>query len=172
VPPDDDQSHCVCAGLSCSGTAWSANNYAATASPVASIVTLGETQLQIEMAASTTFDTIAVGVLSVDAALAAVVIAAKELFGHLYWQPLIALGCGAVLALVALVGGGSLGWTPQKVYNKCKGMSEEEVDREVIAILDAAVKSLHSQLVRKRITVGLAILVLVSTVVVTTVTVV
>ena len=140
-------------------------------SPVESIVTLGETQLQIQMAAATGVDTIAVGVLGVDAALAAVVIAVnKELFGHLYWQPLIALAAAAGLALAALVGGGTLGLTPAGLYQRCSGFTAPEVDREVIAVLDAAVKGLTGRLTRKKYTVAAAILLLVGTVVVTVLT--
>lgn len=140
-------------------------------SPVDSIVTLGETQLQIQMAAATGVDTIAVGVLGVDAALAAVVIAVnKELFGHLYWQPLIALSVAAIFALVALIGGGSLGLTPKGLYDRCKGFTAEEVDREVIAVLDATVKDLKGRLTRKKSTLAGAILILVGTIVVTVLT--
>ncbi len=140
-------------------------------SPLESIVSLGETQLQIQMAAATGVDTIAVGVLGVDAALAAVVIAVnKEVFGHLYWQPLIALAVTALFALVALIGGGSLGLTPKGLYDRCKGFTAEEVDREVIAVLDAAVEDLKPRLTRKKYTVAAAILLLVGTVVVTVLT--
>jgi len=140
-------------------------------SPVESIVSLGETQLQIQMAAATGVDTIAVGVLGVDVALAAVVIAVnKELFGHLYWQPLIALALAALFALVALIGGGSLGLAPQAVYDRCKDLTDQDVDREVIAILDAAVKDLKPTLTRKKYTVAAAVLLLVGTVVVTVLT--
>jgi hypothetical protein len=140
-------------------------------SPVESIVTLGETQLQIQMVAATGVDTIAVGVLGVDAALAAVVIAVnKELFGHLYWQQLIALAGVAIFALTALIGGGSLGLAPQGLYDRCKGFTAEEVDREVIAVLDATVKELKPVLTRKKYTVAVAILALIATVVVTVLT--
>ncbi len=136
-----------------------------------SIVSLGETQLQIQMTASTGVDTIAVGVLGVDAALAAVIIAVNtELFGHLYWLPLAALAFSALSALVALVGGGLLGLTPQAVYERCANMTEEQVDRHVITILDASVKSLRRTLARKNGALVLALVVLTATVVVTVLT--
>lgn len=140
-------------------------------SPLESIVSLGETQLQIQMAAATGVNTIAVGVLGVDAALAAVVIAVnKELFGHLYWQPLIALAVSALFALVALIGGGSLGLTPQGLYDRCKGFTAEQVNGAVIAVLDGTIKDLNGRLTRKKSTVAAAILILVGTIVLTVAT--
>ena len=142
-----------------------------TDSPLDSIVSFGETQLQIQMAASTGVDTIAVGVLGVDAALAAVLVAVnKELFGHLYWQPLIALAAVAGLALAALVGGGSLGLTPKGLYDRCTGYTAEQVDLEAIGVLDIAVASLAGQLTRKKNTLAGAVLLLVGTIVVTVMT--
>jgi hypothetical protein len=108
--------------------------------PVIPIVNLAETQLQIQAAAASSRDAIAVGALGLDAALIAAAIPLRSALGHDWWQSLIAIGISGLLALTALLQAApDLGPTPWQIYELAGGLTEEDVALRLIGLLDTAV---------------------------------
>jgi hypothetical protein len=118
--------------------------------PATPIVNLAETQLQIQAATTSSRDAIAVGVLGVDVALIAAAIPLRSTLGHDWWQPLIAIGLSGLLALAALLQtGANLGPTPWQIYELASGLTEEDIARRLVRLLDAAVVKTNRRLAVK-----------------------
>jgi hypothetical protein len=65
---------------------------------------LAETQLQIQFAVLGGLDTQALGILGVDVALAAVVVAAQSILERLWWLSLLGLAASGIACFIALIG--------------------------------------------------------------------
>jgi hypothetical protein len=131
--------------------------------PVIPIVSLAETQLQIQAATVSSRDAIAVGVLGVDAALMASAIPLRAVLGHDWWQLLIAAGVSGLLALAALLQAGlDLGPTPWRIYELSSGLTEEDVALRLIVLLDAVITRANRCLAIKTALLAGSLLVIVS----------
>jgi hypothetical protein len=131
--------------------------------PVILIVSLAETQLQIQAAAVSSRDAIAVGALGVDVALMAVAIPLRSLLGHDWWQLLIAAGVSGLLALAALLRAGlDLGPAPWRIYELSGGLTEEDVALRLVVLLDAIIAKANRCLTIKAALLAGSLLMIVS----------
>ena len=118
--------------------------------PVIPIVSLAETQLQIQAATASSRDAIAVGVLGVDVALIAAAIPLRSTLGSDWWQSLIALGVSGLLALTALLQAGvDLKLTPWRIYELSGDLTEEDVALRLIGLINAVVVKTNRRLAVK-----------------------
>jgi hypothetical protein len=127
---------------------------------------LGERQLQVQFTLSSMYDTQAMGLLGLNAALAAAAIAGDKLLGRHWWLALIGL----------LVSSGLAGWAlfvrPEEVgldLTLSTGLAEEarkdEMDRAIVVGLSEAIDLNDEQLDGKRGRVSLALVALILTII-------
>lgn len=139
--------------------------------PAAPILDVAQTQLEIQAGAANGRDAIAVGLLGVDAALVAAVVALEPTLGHRYWQPLLAICVSGLFALAALLQGGvTVGRTPHQLYEELRNQPESEIYRRLIVRIDRAVTTSNRRLIRKAWLLSLSILTIIATSIVTVTT--
>lgn len=105
---------------------------------------LGEGQLQIQFTLSSTYDTQAMGLLGLNAALAAAAIAGSQLLGQKWWLTLAgfalsSLYCGAALA----TRGDGMGPDLKPLISRAPEATGEEMDRAIIVPSAMPSRTMH-----------------------------
>jgi hypothetical protein len=126
---------------------------------------LGERQLQIQFTLSNMYDTQAMGLLGLNAALAAAAVAGDKLLGHLWWLTLLGL------LVSSLVGGSALRVRAEEVglgltsnVGLAKEASRDEMDQAIVIALSEAVDGNEEKLASKSDRVWVALLFLMATI--------
>jgi hypothetical protein len=105
--------------------------------PATPIVSPAETQLQIQAAAASAHDAVAVGVLAVDVGLLAAAITVGSALAPDRYPSLVAIGVSGLPTLVALLQvGEDMGATPAQLYQLTDGLTEEAIAARLIVYLD------------------------------------
>jgi len=126
---------------------------------------LGERQLQIQFTLSNMYDTQAMGLLGLNAALAAAAVAGDKLLGHLWWLTLIGLLASSVIAGSALfVRVEEVGLDLTTNVGLAEEASRDEMNQAIVAALSEAVDDNDEQLASKSDRVWVALLFLMATV--------
>jgi hypothetical protein len=126
--------------------------------PATPIVSLAETQLQIQAAATSAHDAVAVGVLGVDVGLLAAAVTVGSALAPDRYPSLVAIGVSGLLALVALLQAGvDMGATPAQLYELTDGLTEEAISNRLIVYLDEIVVETNSRLRTKASLLGAAL---------------
>jgi hypothetical protein len=126
---------------------------------------LGERQLQIQFTLSNMYDTQAMGLLGLNAALAAAAVAGDKLLGHLWWLTLIGLLASSVIAGSALfVRVEEVGLDLTTNVGLAEEANRDEMNQAIVAALSEAVDDNDEQLASKSDRVWVALLFLMATV--------
>jgi hypothetical protein len=128
---------------------------------------LGEGQLQIQFTLSSMYDTQAMGLLGLNAALAAAAIAGDKLLGHLWWLAIIGLLISSVVAGSALfVRAREVGLDLTSSVGLAEAASSaNDMDQAIVTSLSAAIDGNDDQLKGKRDRVWVALVLLVATII-------
>jgi hypothetical protein len=130
-----------------------------------SLRALGECQLQVQFTVSSAYDTQAMGILGLNAALAAAAVAGDKLLGHQWWLALIGLFVSSVLAGSALfMRADKVGLDLTEISAIAEGVSGDEMDRAIVTALTEDIDDNDDALAEKRDRVWVAMLTLLATV--------
>ncbi len=132
-----------------------------------SLRALGETQLQIQFTRSSMYDTQALGILALNAALVAAVIAAKDLIGHLWCLSLIGFVLSSIpsmgaLGYIGLRGQEGFGPNVKPLLVPARTLSTADMDKVLASSLADAIvdNDLHLRNKRRRVGFSVALLIL------------
>jgi hypothetical protein len=122
---------------------------------------LAETQLAIQFSRAGAYDAQALGILGLDAALAAAAVAGDQLLGHLWWLALIGLLLSAVSCAAILVTRvDQIGPRVDDLIDEAQGLSESEMERLLVEALGESIRRNGQALEEKSDLTLIAILVL------------
>jgi hypothetical protein len=128
---------------------------------------LGELQLQIQFAISSTYDTQAMGILGLNAALAAAAVAGDQLLGRRWWLALIGLMVSSLIARSALVARiDKVGLDLTSLVAHAEEASGDEMDQAIVLGLRLAIAENNDGLKKKADRVWVSIIALFATIVV------
>jgi hypothetical protein len=101
---------------------------------------LGESQLQIQFTVANGYDSQAMGLLGLNAALAAIAIAGDELLGQLWWLALIGLlVCGLLAGSALFIRVESIGLNLTVNTTEVVEASRDEIERGILDALSEAI---------------------------------
>ena len=127
---------------------------------------LGERQLQIQFTLSSMYDTQAMGLLGLNAALAAAAVAGDQLLGHFWWLTLIGLLVSSILAGSALfIRAEEVGLDLTFNIENAEEATKTEMDRGIVVALSEAIDDNDVRLEDKRDRVWIAMVILVATII-------
>jgi hypothetical protein len=126
--------------------------------PAASLVTLGQLQLQIKAGSSDNYDTQALGLLAVLVASASAIVATNGSIGTYWWAVLPSLAAAMVACVAELyVGDLDAGLPLRNAVAAYRGYTAEQINEESVRDLVGTLERVDALLSRKRLVLTLAI---------------
>lgn len=129
------------------------------ADPAASLVGLGQLQLQIKAGSSNNYDTQALGLLAVLVAVATALVGTEGLIGSYWWVPLPTLAAAMTACVAELyMGNFDAGLSLRAAVSAYRGYTAEQINEESVRDLVVTLERVDDLLRRKRLTLTLAML--------------